>query len=137
MPGGVNEANYLLAVDDDTKAAVSKSRGHLFRAAVSAHIVRILHLDNERALLGHYAEASDQLAVRELLGKGSGEPHVDVEVGVVVRDQAVPATVRTGPVNCLAAKPLHVRVVTHVGPRGANCVVCIGIRGQGAMEQMV
>ena len=49
-----------------------------------------------------------------VLGKGSSEPHVGVEVGVVVGNQAVPAPVHTGPINRLAAKALHVRVVTHV-----------------------
>ena len=137
MPGGAKEAIYLLSVDDGTKSAIGKARGHLARAAVSIHIVRVFHFNNKRVPLGHYAEASDQLAVGEVLRTGSSEPHVDVEVVAVVGDQAVPAAVHTGPINRLAAKALHVRVVTHVCPGWANCVVCIGMRGSRAMVQIM
>ena len=94
-------------------------------AAVRDDIVRICHLDSQRVLVGNNAQAGNQLTVRKVVGKRCGEPHVDVEVGFAVRDQAVPAAVDTGPINPLATESLHVWVVAHVYARRARCGACI------------
>ena len=106
----MEELAGFLTIDGGTQATVGKAHGLLSRTAASDGGIRVLYLDHEGVTLRDDAEAGDELAVGEFLGLRSGEADINMEVGVLVLHEAVPATVDSRPVDSLAAEALHVRL---------------------------
>lgn len=70
-------------------------------------------------------EAGDQLTFRKLFRERRCKPDVDVQIRVVVLNEAVPSAFDTEPVNVLSAQTLHVGVIAKIdsGPAGRRYYV--------------